>query len=186
VSGPVSGVAAVGLDLAPEVVSVEAGAFAEFRKLKTASAPPVKPGPRAPGVVRVRRLESMGVLVRSAEPGMEPSASQMATAKSGQRAQVRVVMDPTALRAGSDVPVRVYAEGRAVAGGLVTATNVTTGEAQTVTCDSSGIGLVHIGAVGSWRVEFHHVVASPDGDADWNAYTATLSFEVTRPAKEAE
>lgn len=194
VMAPNGGAEVAGLDLAAAVSSVDAGGFADFRAkfvaarkaADPAAAPSVAPTGGRVGTVRVRRYESLNTIVRVNADGQEPRPSQIVTAKTGQKASIRPVMDPTGLRAGSDVPFRVYTDGRAVGGGILTATNAATGRTQTVTGDSAGICQIHIDSTGLWRLQFHQAVPSPDSDADWNLYSATLTFEVTRAAKEAE
>ncbi len=193
VMAPNGGAEVVGLDLAAAVSSVDAGRFADFRakfvaapRANEPAAGSVAPTAAREAKVRVRRYESLNTIVRVNAEGLEPGPSQIVTAKTGQKASIRPVMDPTGLRAGSDVPFRVYTDGRAVGGGILTAVNAATGRTQTVTGDSAGICQVHIDSTGLWRLQFHHAVTSPDSEADWNLYSATLTFEVTRAAKEAE
>ncbi len=193
VTAPQGGAEVVGLDLKAAIVPVDAAGFAEFRakfvaaaKAGATGAPNAAPSAAKAGTLRVRRYESLNTIVRVSADGQEAKPSQIVTAKTGQKASIRPVMDPTGLRAGSDVPFRVYNDGRAVGGGKLTATNATTGQTQTVMGDSAGICQVHIEATGVWRLQFHQAVPSPDADADWNLYSATLTFEVTRAAKEAE
>jgi hypothetical protein len=182
---PQEGVLVAGLDLSPVVESVSAASFAAFRRAHlpadSAGAAPAAPA----GQVRIRRIESLAAIVRAAPLGQEPSPSAIATSKTGQNVSIRPLMDPTGLRAGGDVPFRLLAGGRGVAEGRLAATSLASGRVQSVTADSSGICTLHIAEVGHWRLEFHHLTRSADDLADWNLHTATLTFEVTRPAKEA-
>ena len=136
--------------------------------------------PQGDADIRVRRVEAAKVLVLPA-PGAVRHPSTVATAKRGERAEIRPLMDPTTLapEPGGILPVRVYAEGDAVPGALVIATHLPTGTQHRVNADNKGIAILPLDAAGAWRLEFHTLSPAPrdDPDADWVAYSATLTFE---------
>lgn len=125
--------------------------------------------------MRVLRVQSACALVRAGS-----AATDVAVSKSGLATEIRALMDPTALLLPSDMAVRVYADGSAVAGATVIATHAASGEERRTTADDKGIAPVRLDRTGVWRVEFHHAAPSRDGGADWVVYTCVLTFEATR------
>lgn len=172
------GVLALGADLRerPEVVS--AAAFGEFVSGALGESARASLGALPErGEVTLLRTESAKALVVVAQPGA--GAASIATSKTGQAVEIRPLMDPTALIPGSDLAVRVYSRLGEATGGLVLATNATTGETVRAVADDSGIAILRIGGAGRWRLEFHAVAAHPGaGDARYALHTATLTFDV--------
>lgn len=126
--------------------------------------------------VRVRHIATATALIRTADDS-EPS--DIVTSRAGLPVEIRLLADPTAAVVGSDVPVWVYVGGGKLAGVRVQATNVTTGQSETLVTGPGGVGHFRIAAGGTWRVEAHHAAAlQNDKAADWATYSATLAFEV--------
>lgn len=138
--------------------------------------------PAGVATVRVRRIEAARVLVRESRRGAM-WASPIATAKRGERAEIRLLMDPTVLTPETIVPVRAYVEGDAAKGATVIATHVESGASGRYGTDDKGIAIVTLDRPGAWRLEFH--VARPAGgaEAEWTVYSATLGFEVLGGAR---
>jgi hypothetical protein len=132
--------------------------------------------------VRTRQVQSAKTLVRVADPTGKPAShSAVAQSKTGQAVEIRPLADPTMATVGSDLPVRAYVGGDALAGAKMLATCVASGKAQQAITDSSGSCYFRIDTAGVWRVEFHHIVPLSDDDqADWAIYSATLTFEAPR------
>jgi hypothetical protein len=83
------------------------------------------------------------------------AAGQLLTAKSGSRIEIRPLFNPAALIAGAAFPVRLYAGGRAVAGGGVEAIGAEGGRVSAV-ADAHGIAVLTIPQPGAWRLRFSH------------------------------
>lgn len=184
VSNRRAGVTLVGVDAVAPVGELSREEFESFLTANAVHGLSEAPALRAPNArpVRVQRVESAKTLIRVLDPGgAPPRHSAVATSKTGQRAELRALFDPTMLRPGSDLAIRVYVNGSSVAGAGVRATHLASGARQDVVADPHGIAVVHIGQRGVWRLEFHAArTPEPGVDADWTLYSATLSFEVTR------
>ncbi|MHC4065141.1 MAG: DUF4198 domain-containing protein [Planctomycetota bacterium] len=108
------------------------------------------------------------------------------TAKTGQKVEILPLVDPTRLRQGDDLPVRVYYEGVKVKGALITATvhqgdlagaGVTINAARQT--DAHGTTWLPVTHAGTWVVRFsHQVEGRSDAPADSRQYVAELIFEV--------
>lgn len=194
----------IGADLRPAVSNWTGKQFEVFIKQNIAaeSLPADRKPLAADAPVRVRRIESAKAIVRVAvanekvgadsRPG-QPAPSQPAStasaghsavvmSKSGQAVEIRLLADPTAMKLGSDVPVRTYVNGDKQTKMKVRATHES-GDAQEFVTDGSGSGFFKLKSAGLWRIEASHAAASKDdADADWVAYSATLTFYATEGA----
>lgn len=172
------GVLMLGCDLAPRVELVPAAAFAAFVERVLPESRRADVGAIADeGEVEIRRVESAKTLVRVEAAGQDPVS--IATSKSGQAVEIRPLMDPTSVVLGSDLAVRIYASIPGSAGGVVLATNSSTGEVVRATTNDSSVANITVSSPGRWRLEFHAVTAVDEGDVRWLVHTATLTFDVT-------
>jgi hypothetical protein len=171
----------VGLDLSPRVEEVEAASLAAFAKAR--SDDEAFEGPAA-GRVRVRRSESFKTLVRVGDKGQEFAGAAVAIGEGMQAAEIRPLMDPTALLLPSDLAITVSLKGRELEETRVLVTCLATGKTREVEIEEE-TGHFRLTEPGRWRLEFHHLVASPDKDADYNLTSATLTFEVPQPKQPA-
>ncbi|MEP0847664.1 MAG: DUF4198 domain-containing protein [Phycisphaerae bacterium] len=178
------GVTIIGLDRRASVEHVRAAELDAFLKAHAVSPTPGGSARRAKAdaPLRVKRVESARTMVRVSDGAMEGSGgSAVATSKTGQAVEIRPLFDPTLLAAGSDLPVRVYAGGRAREGVTVRATHIGTGGSHDAVTDREGITALPIDRTGVWRVEFHASDgAGADDAADLVLYSGTMTFEVTR------
>jgi hypothetical protein len=95
-------------------------------------------------------------------------------ARAGTRDEVRPLANPATARPGSDLPLRVYADGREAAGVKVTA-QAPDGAAREAVSDANGFVTIALPLAGPWRIHFR---AAEDRVAE-------LLFEVPqRPALE--
>ncbi|MCC7387873.1 MAG: hypothetical protein IT431_03805 [Phycisphaerales bacterium] len=172
------GVLLLGLDLKPGLETVGVEAFGRFlaRALPAERRGAITPALPEGGEVSVRRVESAKALVRVSAEGAEPVS--IATSKTGQAVEIRPLLDPTMLTPGGDLPLKIYGAIPGPAGGVVTATNTTTGESFPVALTEDATANLTIPSAGRWRVEFHAVAPDETGEADWLVHTATLTFEV--------
>ena len=155
-----------GADFAGRTEVIETGKWAEFLNRRTATE-----GKRGAGQVRVRRLESVKVILLCGGGGDGSPVS-----KTGQAVEIRALMDPTLTPVGSDVALRVYSDGAKIAKARLTARHES-GQVQYLRADGDGIANLRITAAGKWRVEMHHATAlAGDPAADWELRTATLTF----------
>ncbi len=109
------------------------------------------------------------------EAVVTPLKSPGFTAKAGMKVEVSPFIDPTsmtpdAIRAGADLPVRVYFEGSAQKHTAVAAYGPD-GTQQRRTTDGVGIAHFSIDQPGRWLVRYRHV-------ADGVTFTGDLIFEV--------
>lgn len=170
----------IGLDLAPRVETVPRAEWRRFLEERVGAAPKTL-SPET----RVRRVESMKLLVRVAEPGDTFAPSATAQSKAGQTLELRPLADPTCVPEGGDLPFRVYVPDGEAAGLRLVARHLASGALQTSLVRPGGVGDVRITAPGRWTVEVHQLVAlEDDAAADVELRTATLAFEA--PAKSDE
>lgn len=176
-----AGVTMIGLDLRPRVETLTGAEFEALLAAKVAAeALPAGRTKAAPDAkVRVRRIESMKSLMRVRNDRGEAPPAQVAQSKAGQAAELRLMLDPTVGRVGSDVAVRAYVAGDKRPAARVIVRREGDEKATEFTTDPTGSGYFRVLAAGRWRVEFTH--AEPlkdDPEAEWAVYTATLTFEV--------
>jgi len=182
-----AGVTLVGVDLQPTILELTGVELRSFLVANAADAAVLrKARALAPqGKHRVRHVASAKTLMRALPREGLAQPSAIATSKTGQAVEMRLLVDPTLTPIGGDVPLRVYVNGEKKTGVKVRATCVATGKAQTFITDSVGSGHFCLNAAGQWRVEVHH--ARPlegDDSADWVIHTATLTFKTTRKGAE--
>ena len=133
----------------------------------------------------VRRVECAKALLRVVDSEGRARPSATATNKAGLACEIRPLLDPTRGPFGGDLPFRVYLP----AGGdgvEVRATHDQTGNTETCRTDAEGLGHFRLRSPGTWRVEAHRWVTSPEepsGRASANIalpelQTATLLFEI--------
>lgn len=171
-----AGVSMIGLDLKPTVVDIAGDELARFvrEQVSAGTVPSAVLDAAAQPVVRVRRVESMKLLVRTIGGASRPSP--VALSKSGQRVEIRFAVDPTVAPINTDVPLRAYAGDSSAGGATVHAWHPASGTRQSVRLDDGGIGQFRLTHPGLWRVEVH-VAGAGDGDADVTLYTATATFD---------
>lgn len=165
--------AIVGLDLAVEITQLdEAG-----RATVGGAALPLPAGP-----LPILHQRSARTIVRVAAPGAAWVASGAAVSKTGQQAEIRPLADPTLIRVGSDLPLRVFIEGDKRAGVRVTARGP---DAVVRACVSDAVGAAHfrIDALGPWNISFQHLEPSAETSRYSGVlYSGTLTFEVRAEA----
>jgi len=179
-----SGIALIGLDLAPETMQWDPETFAAFAKS-------CGDGDRCPtGASTVERRISAATLVRvSADADGEAESDSTAMSKAGLAAEVRPLMDPTVLGVGSDLPLRFYIDGEAIIAVRVTATHKATGTTRSSVTDAKGMAFFRIDHAGPWTVEFHTLAAltaPTDPNPVWRATSGSLTFAAPTAAAETE
>ena len=177
-----AGTALVGIDLAPVLVTGQTDSIVKWAASHVAK--PKDLPPLAGAHTRVLHVRSVKSLVSIARAdGETEGASGTSTSKSGQRVEIRPLMDPVTASIGSIVPCRVYALGDSLPGSIYTATHLPTGRVQRVETNDKGIGHFTVDAPGEWVVEFHHLHAMKGMEerfgrveADVVLHSATLTF----------
>lgn len=101
-------------------------------------------------------------------------ASSLATAKVGSRIEIRPLLNPTLLRPGSALPLRLYFDGSASRGAVVEALGPG-GERLAAETDAVGITSLELPVAGLWTLRYRDT----DGGED---YLAELIFEVAPEA----
>jgi uncharacterized GH25 family protein len=88
--------------------------------------------------------------------------------------------NPSAIRAGEDLPVRLTYENRPLAGALVVAINrLHPADKLSARTDNDGRVRFRLGPGGMWLVKAVHMVPAPAGtNAEWASYWASLTFEL--------
>lgn len=173
-----AGLTLIGANLAPQVATMSGAAFAAFLKQNVADYPADKL-PAADATVRIRQIASAKTFVRARSSDGAAYPSSIATSKVGQDVEIRPLMDPTTTGVGGDLPLRTYVRNGSRRGAQVHATHVPSGKTQSTTTDDVASAVIRLNAPGLWRVHFHHVVPlTGDPQAEWELFTATLSFEV--------
>lgn len=179
-----SGAAMVGVDFSPTTETLAPAAAREFLSARTGSQIAID---ESKPKLNVRWTRSCKTFVRIGAAGEPVAASHVAVGKAGQEVEIRPLMDPTAGRIGSDIPMRFFAGGGKAAGARAIATPLATGKPQELRTSAEGIADLRLTDPGVWLIEFHH--ATKPQDADLAIASATLTFELTaeaaRPAPEA-
>lgn len=176
-----AGVTMIGLDLRPRVETLTGAEFEAFLAAKVAAealpAGRARAAPDAP--VRVRRSESMKSLMRVRNERGDAPPAQVAQSKAGQAAELRLMLDPTVGRVGSDVAVRAYVAGDKRPAARVFVQREGDAKGTEFVTDPTGSGHFRVTEAGRWRVEFSHAAPlKDDPEAEWAIHTATLTFEV--------
>jgi hypothetical protein len=171
--------AMIGLDRRPWVESVPVAALRELGETDVAA---------SGDTVRVRRLDSAKLLVRSVRetPSGEPErlpGSAMAASRAGQRTEIRVMVDPTVMSLGSDLPMRVSWSDAKEVDATILARHVPSGTSVSVRAPK-GSGFVRIDRSGRWQLEVRRARRLVDDPAaDWEIECATVVFSVPEPRK---
>jgi len=168
-------VAVIGIDRRPWIEEVSAADLRKFLEAEVASgALPEGWRERIPGTrVRLRRIESSKVLVRSGSDG-----SATAVSRTGLRSEIRPLVDPTAIVPGSDLPLRVSWSDSA-AGVAAILVQPPSNAVRRAVLSRDGAAWFRVDAPGPWLVAVHRAkVLDADPAADWEIESATLSFTV--------
>ena len=97
------------------------------------------------------------------------------TRQVGLRAELVPAADPTTVRAGESLAVRLFYNGSAVRGAAVSA--VAQGSALRATTDERGRATFAIDREGPWLIKAIHMVRLPAGSpAEWESFWTTLTF----------
>jgi hypothetical protein len=184
-------VAMIGMDRRPWIERVPGAEMRRFLELDVeATTLPVDWKARTTSeTVRVRHIESAKLLVRivkSVPEGREEwRGSATAPSKTGQRSEIRPLIDPTAMAVGSDLPLRISWSDSAGVDATIVARHPVTGTRH-ASLARGGAGWFTVTAPGEWRVEIHRAkLLGGDPAADWELETATLSFVVPAASKPA-
>ena len=88
--------------------------------------------------------------------------------------------DPTTLRPGAKLAVRLLYEGKPLAKALVMALDAASASSpQKVRSDASGRAAFTLPRAGPWLVKVVHMIPAPkDAHADWESFWASLTFEI--------
>jgi len=178
---PEAGAALIGAEFPPRVERVAAADFARVVNARLAGDARKAYDAKPPtGESRVRMLESATTLARTdTADGAPRRGSPTAVSKTGQRVEIRPLMDPSAIEVGGDLALRLYVDGDKRADATLVAVHIPSGARQTITPHPTAIANININQSGRWRLEMSALDPGPAGaDADWILYSATLTFEV--------
>jgi hypothetical protein len=180
----------IGLDRRPWIESVPGPKLRAFLE-KDVAASSLPEGWKArteSDALRVRHLDSAKLLVRAVReltvgvpeklPGSATSAS-----RAGQRSEIKVLVDPTVMALGSDLPLRVSWFDSKDVDATILAKNVPSGSEVSVRT-TKGNGWLRIDHPGRWQLEVHRArTLADDVAADFEIESATLVFSVPEPRK---
>ena len=184
-----AGATMIGLRRAPRIERIAPDALPAFLARQGASTAEAAPDLAAellgadepPAELRIRLIECAQALIRTADGATEDIPSPVALAKAGLPAEIRLLMDPTALVAPTDIMVRLYAGSASREAAHVRAHNLTTGANARTTSGEHGIATLTLPERGVWRIEFAWAERlEDDPDADLAIWTCSLGFEMTR------
>ncbi|MFT7680485.1 MAG: hypothetical protein ACI8QC_004491 [Planctomycetota bacterium] len=166
-----------GVDLRPRTETVTPKEFAAFRVRQRASSTDRQDS--APGrPLRILRLESHKLLLRAKGETSTRMPGATALSKSGQRAELRPMADPSATPAGAALPLRLYLPEGYSKRQQVVATHLASGAQLSIESDSQGIATFLLDRAGSWSVAVHAIRPRPaDARVDWEVCSATLHFQ---------
>ncbi len=183
--------AMIGLDRRPWIESVPGPKLRAFLE-KDVAASSLPEGWKArtdADALRVRHLDSAKLLVRSVREltvGGEPEklpGSATSASRAGQRSEIKVLVDPTVMALGSDLPLRVSWFDSKDVDATILAKNLPSGSEVSVRT-TKGNGWLRIDHPGRWQLEVHRArTLADDVAADFEIESATLVFSVPEPRK---
>jgi hypothetical protein len=180
-----AGATLIGMDRRPRIENIPGAELVTFLETR-ASTSALTRGWRARlagAERRVRRVESAKLLVGVSDPGAGVPRTHTATSKAGQPCEIRLLMDPTVLRAPSDLPVRVYLPGGS-AGLQLHARHDASGRTQAAAIDARGLAHFTVDVAGVWSLEAHRIVElTGDPEADLELHSATIRFQIPREGR---
>ncbi|MFG0283409.1 MAG: hypothetical protein ACF8R7_03215 [Phycisphaerales bacterium JB039] len=183
-----AGATMIGLELAPRIERIDPPALPDLLAREGAStsadarqaAGALLAPAAAQQPLRIRITQCAQAIIRAADD-MTDVPAPVALAKAGLPAEIRLLMDPTALVAPTDIMVRIYAGSASRQGALVRAHNLTTGARTETTSAEHGIATLTLPERGVWRLEFAWAERlEDDPEADIAIWTCSLGFEMTR------
>ena len=93
--------------------------------------------------------------------------------------EITPLTNPYQLKSGETLPVKVTYLGRPLAGTLVTAfTKEVPMSQQSMRTDNKGIAQIKLDKTGHWLVKSVEMIPSKRGNADWESFWASITFEL--------
>lgn len=108
----------------------------------------------------------------------EPSADLSWAEPAGMFLEIVPEKDPTALKAGDDLPVRVLKDGKPFAGFSLNAVSAGQAKGETRKTDSDGRVTFRVGTAGRWLLRGTDIRKSNQPETDWESDFTTLTLEV--------
>lgn len=181
------GVALVGWDRSPRVESVRSSEIVDFIQQRSPSAtlPQAVQALSARENWPVRRVESLSQLV--GKPTAPGTSSAVATSKAGQRMELRPLIDPTSVLAGSDLAFRLSLPEGENSVLVARATHLPSAAVRPVEIAPEGMLRTKLDLTGPWMIEAHALrgAASTAGE-ELELLSVTLVFQLNSapPLKE--
>jgi hypothetical protein len=178
----------VGLDVRPREIEFDAHALAAFLAERGFDTDALTDGVADDESILVRREESAKTIIRAGgEEGGVGSA--VALHRSGQQAELRLLIDPMGVTRDGEFAFRAYIDIADRTRLRARATNADTFETVDATVNADGIVRFPRGAGGRWFIEVHSfepIERTPEGDRAaregdpprWRWITATVTFAV--------
>ncbi|MBI4469335.1 MAG: DUF4198 domain-containing protein [Acidobacteria bacterium] len=161
----------------PSAIEMEAEKFNRYLKEEGLDAVSALRARREESTAGARELYSRCAksLVLSGSPNKEQGDRLI-----GLPLELMAELNPYAIRAGEELPVRLTYEKRPLAGALVVAVNrLNPAEKQSACTDSHGRVRFRVRSGGLWLVKAVHMVPAPAGaNAEWSSFWASLTFEL--------
>jgi uncharacterized GH25 family protein/ketosteroid isomerase-like protein len=174
----------VAVRLQPRSVRVSADDFREYLRLE--GAPEALERYERDGLIQADSLTRRWTKYAKTLVQVGIGGARAYDRAAGHAAEFVPLRDPSAVRPGDTLPVRLHFRGEPLAGARVRAGSVRgleDGETERSTAlvtDAAGIVRVPVDRAGMWNVRMLHVVPSDSGSgADWDTHWATLVFGIS-------
>ena len=144
---------------------------------------------------RERYWRNTKTLIQAGLASAKSASSDMTYAKqTGQRLEIRPLNNPLAMKAGSDLRIRIMFDGKPLSGALVKSwhklerspTDRSEGQLLTVRTrtTANGEAVLQLPYAGGWMVSVVHMVpALGEPEVDWDSYWGNLSFSLPEPPR---
>jgi uncharacterized GH25 family protein len=176
---PKPGIAALWVELAPKSIDLKPDQVKEYLDEIGASQAVRRAWREMPEPRRWRELYSKHAktYVRVGEPAGDHSWAEPV----GMALEIVPEKDPTALRPGDELPVRLLRDGAPLASFAVGLVHQGDAHGVLKTTDDQGRATFPIGQAGRWLLRATEVRRSTKPEADWESDFTTMTFEVRRP-----
>jgi len=170
------GVATLWVDLAPKLIELKPAQVEEYLAEIGASAEVRKGWAEAGKGRRWRELYSKHAktFVRVGDPGGDPSWGEPA----GMALEIVPEKDPTSLRPGDELPLRILADGKPLANFPVGLVREGDKKGLLRTTDAEGRVTIRFERSGRWLLRGTQIRRSSKPDTDWESDFTTLTLEV--------
>lgn len=176
-TAPGAGAQMAALTLRPRPITLEPEQFARYINEERATesvAPDFQPG--------VTKTAQREIYSKYAKAILTNGADDVACRVVGQKMEIALERNPSTLRAGDSLPVRVLFDGAPIAGVLVSSScdRLMDGGYASHTCaDNEGRAEVELPVNGYWFIRSHYIRRHPDPEiAEWESFWPSVTFRI--------